>query len=115
MTTQLFTVKLKDDDAERVRQSHARAIEELQALPILSARRLRSIALPNAVEVEIPHGLGRVPQMVSVSPPLGAASVGLISLVVGKHASGAPIDPSQSICLLASAFGSTITVDVMVW
>lgn len=111
----LLDVQLDDDDAERVRRSHAEAIGELQSFPVLTVNVIRDVSLPNGAEVEIPHKLGRRFQSYSLSATRGAAASGRIGEVRGAHTSGLPIDPAKALCLQAVGYGATVLVDVTVW
>jgi len=112
---QILDAKLEDDNAERVRQSHAAAIREIQSAPVLSANIVKDVVLPNGSEVEVSHGLGRRPNFVSLGVVRGAAADGRIGEIRGLHSGGQPIDASRYICLQAVDYGATITLDVMVW
>lgn len=108
------SIRLADPDAERVRQSHARAIADLQSGPAASTRVILDVIVPNNGAVLVPHGLGRIPRIVLVSPVRGAATVGVIGELRGTHPSGAAIDRRQSVCITAAGFGADVTVDVEV-
>lgn len=112
---QIIDAKLADDNAERVRKSHADAIREIQDLPAASVRIVRGVVLPNGVETEVVHGLGRLPKAVCPGAPMGAATPGLIALFGSVHGSGAPIDRTKVVVLVAVGYGATITVDVVFW
>jgi hypothetical protein len=114
--TQPVTAKLADLQAERVRINTDRRIGELQALPITGATVLAGIQLPTSTDVFVPHGLGREPSMVIVSPPypIVLTSGGIFELR-GVSSLGGPIDRSQAIVLRAFDWGITVTVDVMVF
>ncbi|HKP06413.1 MAG TPA: hypothetical protein VJU58_04095 [Microbacterium sp.] len=108
----LLAIKLADDAAERVRQSHAQGIVELQGLPASATVVINDVQLPDNVVVLIPHRLGRRPRITLHSPPRGAATIGLVSEVIDV-AGGNP-DRTKFIALRANGMGATITVDVEV-
>jgi hypothetical protein len=104
----LLAITLKDELLERVRSNMARAIAELQQLPLSRARVLTGIALLNGVSTPIAHGLGR-PVTVLVSPVRGATSTGLVEEIRdGSH------DRSKYVVLKASGYATTVTVDLVV-
>jgi hypothetical protein len=90
-----LSIRLADPDAERVRQSVADAIQEIQSLP---ASGLRVIA----------HKLGRAPSWVGPSAIRGAITVG----VVGEFRDRA--DRTQIVEIAATGYGATITIDLLV-
>lgn len=102
------SLRLDDETAERVRRSHAEAITALQAAPAVSAVVLADVALVDAVATPIPHGLGRVPRRVLVSPSRGATSTGRIV----ETRDG--IDREKYLVLTATGHGATIKVDIEV-
>lgn len=95
-------------DYELVRREHARKIIELQQLPSTATRILNDRELASGVTTLIPHGLGRAPKIVLVSPPRGASSTGRIEEV------RTAVDRTKYIALVATGWGATITVDVEV-
>jgi hypothetical protein len=99
-------IKLADKGAERVRQSHAEAIRELQSLPLASAR-IFTVSLASGKVTAIAHGLGRAPRMVLLSAPRGATAAGYINELRTD-------DRSQFVHLQANSFGATVEVEVMV-
>lgn len=113
MLTQPLPIRL-EGDAERVRQSHHNAIRELQDVPIVGAVLVRDVAIPNNGTVLVSHKLGRRPVFVWLSAPrvaLGSGAVsGSIFDVLGTGA-----DRTQTLSLTAADFGTTVTVDVMVF
>lgn len=111
----LVDAKLADDNAERVRKSHADAIREIQDLPAASVRIVRGVVLANGVETEVAHGLGRLPIAVLPGAPMGAATVGFIAQFGSVHTNGAPIKRTEVVVLQATGYGATITVDVVFW
>lgn len=104
-------VRLADADAERVRRSHAEAIRELQAVPIVGGSLVRDIELPDGVNVPVPHGLGRK-AAVFISPAQfsGSATTGRI-----REVRSASYDPAKYVVLRASGWSETITVDAWVF
>lgn len=111
-----LTTRLADPDSEAVRRNHEQRITEFQRLPIAGGELIRNVAIPNASDRLVPHGLGRAPLMVIVSPPRGANAVGMVRELRGTNPfSGAPIDSAKAVCLRADSFASTITVDVLVF
>jgi hypothetical protein len=117
----LLDARLADEVADRVRQSHAGAIRELQQLPLVGALCIQGVRLVNTVETEISHRLGRAPLMVWVSPPVAIPTPltsGLIVQYRGRHGNagtGPPIDATRVIVLAAFNWGADITVDVVVF
>jgi len=103
------SIRLADEDAERVRRSHEEAIRELQSLPSSRSVIVSNKELADGVATQISHGLGRVPDFFAVSPPRGATSTGRI---VESRPSG--LDRSKFIVLTATGWGGTITVDLEV-
>lgn len=98
-----------DGDAERVRREHEQAIRALQDLPGTATRIINDVGLTDGVETPIAHGLGRVPRMVTPSPPRGPSSTGRIEEVRSSSH-----DRTKFVVLKASGWGATITVDVEV-
>lgn len=107
-------LRLADAAAEQVRRSHAQAIAEMQGIPVLGLRVL-TVEIPNASEIRLAHRLGRRPQMVLVSVPRGAISVGIVRDTTAAPTTGSAPDPTSLLCLRADGFGATITVDVAVF
>jgi hypothetical protein len=106
---QLIGAQLQDPTAERVRQSHAAAIQELQDTPLAGARVLKDRELADGVVTPIAHGLGRAPVFVAVSPARGGATGGSVTeLREGT-------DRSKFVVLEATGWGATVTVDVLVF
>lgn len=94
-----------EGSAEVVRREHERAIRELQALPTADVAIISDISLVDGVETPVAHRLGRLPRMLSVSPPRGASSTGRIEEVRTG-------DRTQVVTLKATGWGATITVDI---
>jgi hypothetical protein len=103
----LLAVKLADELLERVRRNFADAISEIQRLRITGARVLEGIELDDGVETLVSHTLGRR-AVVFVSPVRGAASAGRIDELRDG------VDASKFIKLMASGYGATVTVDLLV-
>jgi hypothetical protein len=99
------TVQLADPVAERANRNHRERIDEIQKQPAVAARVVRNVALPNATQVSVPHGLGRVPMFVAPSPARGGSSNGAIAEVLRN---------ATVVVLEASGWGATVTVDLMV-
>lgn len=112
---QTLTVRLADPDAERVRQSHADAIAEIQAQPAVGAVILDDVQLADNAEIPIPHKLGRAPRMICISPPRGAASAGSIRDFGGlSPLTGQRVDRTKFLLLRTDGWGATIKVDIEV-
>lgn len=110
-----ITVRLDDDDAEKVRRNHEQRIAELQALPASNMTVVRGVVLPSGspgASVAIAHGLGRAPIWVGPSAPRNVATIGVIVDLGSVDLSGNPIDRSKVVVLLGSGYGAAITVDV---
>jgi hypothetical protein len=104
----LLVVTLKDELLERVRSNFARAIAEIQKLPIVQTRHLNGITLLNGVPTPIAHGLGRSVR-VFVSPVRGATSTGYVEEIRdGSH------DSTKYVVLRANGYTTTVTVDIEV-
>lgn len=113
--TPLVAVRLADADAERVRQSHASAIKEIQSADLASAKIISDVSLPDGVPVAVAHGLGRAPRFVAPSILRGGVTTGLLVEYRSSHPStGAPVDRTRFILIAAFAFGATITLDLLV-
>jgi len=101
-----LAITLKDEDADRVRRSHAEALTELQRLqPTI----ISGVELVDGKATTVSHGRGRAPRIVVVSAVRGAVTAGYIN---ETRPSG--VDRSRSVVLQADGFGATVTVDVMV-
>jgi hypothetical protein len=117
-----LSIRLSDSDADRVRQSHAQAIAELQSLPVASLRVIRDVVVASGNSVTVAHGLGRAPVWVGVSAVRwdGAAFVasGTFFDRGASDANGNPIDRTKVIVLAADGFTSggsvVLTVDLAV-
>ena len=98
-------LKLDDETAERVRDSHHKAIEEMQSLPGVRTRIVPGVSLVDGVATPVSHKLGRIPLFVTASIPRGAVSAGYI-VETSRDA--------QSVTLTANGYGATIVVDLAV-
>jgi hypothetical protein len=106
---QLADVAHEDPKLEEMRRDHRAAIAELQTLPLAGAVIKRDVTLQSGVATPVPHGLGRIPNIVIPSVPRGAVSAGFIVEVRdGKFRR------DQYITLTASGYGATITIDLTV-
>lgn len=87
-----------------------KAIDELRRSIIELARDVRShdvtITLLNAVALVVHHGLGRPTINYSVSAPVGPLATGRIEEVSRT---------SESVTLMATGFGATVSVQVRFW
>ena len=107
--TNIKAVRLVDPTADEVRQNHAACIAELQGMPAATAEIISNVELADGVTTYIPHGLGRAPRMVIVSP-----------IFVGSSTSGRfvedrdGVDRTKAIKLTSIGFGSAVTVDLEV-
>lgn len=98
--------KTSPTDLERIRRNIVDAVRELQRLPVVSTALKAGIELADGKTVHIPHGLGRAPSMVLVSPPRGTAATGRIEEVRDG------IDRDKYVALKATGWSATVTVDV---
>ncbi len=99
-----LSIALKDEDADRVRRSHAQAIEELQRLQPTFV----TVELEDGKPTSVKHGRGRIPKFVGTSAVRGAVSAGYINEI----RSG--VDRTKTVVLQADDYGATVTVEVMV-
>lgn len=112
--TPSLTIKLDDDQAERVHRNIEQRLLEIQASPALSSMTLANVVLADNAETVVPHGLGRIPTVL-VSPPMGAASGGVIRDFGSKSPlTGVINDRTKSILLRCDGFGAAITVNIVV-
>lgn len=120
----LDRAKIKDGVTEAVCESLREAVREIQGLPGLVRDVIKNVRLNGtlfAATTNVPHRLGRKPQMVRVSVPR-VAPADLASLTAGvivdagtaDLATGAPIERERVIQLGAQGFGVNIIVDVEV-
>lgn len=105
-----LSVKL-EGDAERVRRSHHEAIVEQQGLVASATQVVNDVSLVDSAVTLVPHGLGRAPRVVLVSPPRNAVSAGLLVELTDPASNP---DRTKYAALRASGFGATVTVDVEV-
>lgn len=118
----LDNVRLADPTAERMRASHAQAIQEMQSLPAMGLRVIKDVTVVNNNSVMVSHGLGRAPQWVGVSAVRwdGAAFIdsGTVFDRGTTDANGNPIDRTKFLVFAAHDFTSagsiTLTFDVLV-
>lgn len=103
-------LKLDDPKAEQVRVSTTQAVTEMQGRPAMGLKVIPSIQLPNLTAVLVPHGLGRAPLFACASFERGATTAG----VIAAFPYDGSYDPTQYLKLIASSYGATITVDVLV-
>jgi len=106
--TPIKTGQLDDPKIEEFRRNIARCLRELQEMPASSTVIIESVSLVDSTATVIPHGLGRVPRIVLVSPPRSATATGRIVETRDN------IDRSRAIILTATGHGATITVDIEV-
>jgi hypothetical protein len=103
-----LTISLKGEDEQRANVNHSDRITELQSLPFSRAKIITAIALEDAVEHRINHGLGRAPTWVGVSVVRGALNAGRIVETRDTR------DRTETIYLTATGHGATITIDLVV-
>jgi len=104
----LLAVNLPDDASERVRLSHAKAIEELQAAPTIASK-IVTCSLADGVVTPVAHELGRVPAFVTASIIRGATATGrIVEVRDGKQ------NRAKFVTLVATGHGATISVDLLV-
>jgi hypothetical protein len=101
-----LSVRLADETAERVRQSHARAITDLQRR--LEAKVVRAVVLPDGVRTSVSHDLGREPLWIGPSAIRGSVTVGCVV----EFRDG--VDRVQRVDIAASGYGATVTIDLLV-
>jgi hypothetical protein len=100
--------KLADPGAERVRHSHDQRIRELQSVQIMGGALVSDIALPDGVDVFIPHGLGRKARAFMTPPrATSSATTGRI-----REVRTGSVDPERYICLRADGWGETVYLDI---
>lgn len=68
---------------------------------------IRGVALPDATDVPVSHGLGYGYEHVSVSPPSGPVTSGRVEILVSPNA-------AKTVVLRATGYGATVTVDLRV-
>lgn len=101
--------KFQDVFLEGVRREHADKIVELQKLPAAELKVISDVSLVDATDKPVPHGLGRNPKCVLVSPPRGASSTGRIEEVRSSS-----YDRTKVVVLKATNWGATVLVDLVV-
>jgi len=120
--TLLARIRL-EGDAERVRQSHAQAITELQSGVAVDAKVIREVTVPGTAVAGGPiisHGLGRPPVFVGISAirvkPADLASMtsGTVMESGATTFTGGALNRSESIQIGAFGFTVPIIVDLLV-
>lgn len=106
---QLLAIRLADENAERVRKSHAEAIGEWQGSAAAGLKVIAGIQLADGVNTPIPHGLGRAARWVAPSAVRGASTTGRI-----EEVRDSVYDRERVVVLKATDWGATVTVDVLV-
>ncbi len=106
--TTLPSRSLPDKAQEEVRRDHHGAIVELQSTPFARAKIFSNVKLEDGVSTVIPHGFGRPPLMIIVSPVRGSSTPGRI---VEDFAT---TNRATHVKLVAADFGETVYVDVAV-
>ena len=104
---------LPDVASEQVRRDHAQAIAELQKAPAASTQIINGVELANAAYTRVPHGLGRAPRMVTISP-IFAGSAPTSGRIFEERGAAAGANRAKAIVLYATGYGSAITVDIEV-
>lgn len=104
-----LTLRLPDEDAERVRRNHEQRIAAQEARP--EPVFVRDVVLVDKTPTTVSHKLGRIPRWVGISAVRGAATTGSIQ---DNTLSTAGIDRTQSVVLKAIDWSATITVDLRV-
>jgi hypothetical protein len=114
--TKPAVIRLDDPAAERARDSHAAAIEELQSLPAAQLTIVGEFVVPDGGSVLVNHGLGRKPRMVILSPPrVEFGTPGLVAGGLGPiDLPGPTVDRTQQLRIFATGFGVPLTVVVAV-
>ena len=108
-----LSIKLDDDDTERVCRSIRNAVVELQKLPAVSLTVIAGVQLTNAITTPVKHGLGRAPLFVGFSAVRNPTTVGTITAGVIVEMDSP--DRASYINLQASGYTVTpIVVDVLV-
>ncbi len=102
-----LSIKLTGD-AERVRQSTADAIREMQAAPGVGLLVVRDVVLVDGVRTPVAHRLGRAPSWVQASLVRG----GIVPGGIFEFRDG--VDLAQRVEITASGWGATVTIDLLV-
>lgn len=116
MSVRLLPALLKriaDETIDSVVRNIHQRIDQLQRNPLMGAKFIKGIELPDAVDVPVRHGLGRQASIL-VSPPYAKTG----SVVTGHirdrtRLEADAFDPSQFIVLQAEDWGTTVYVDVV--
>lgn len=82
-----------------------RFISRLSTSKLSEFTLLLSNSLPAATSIRIPHGLGRTPQFIFLSPVRGSTTPGIITEISRD---------SNAITLQANGYGATVSVDLAV-
>ena len=104
-----LSIRLADQDPDRVIRDLQQKIRELQALPLTSARVIQVVTLADSALTPVRHGLGRIPIWVRESTVRGATSSGRI-----VETRDGTLDRTQFVALTATGWGATITIDLLV-
>lgn len=112
------TPRLGDIHAEQARVEHEQKIRELQDLPTAGLELITGITLIDNTPTPIAHVLGRLPKWIVASTPRSAKNTVLLNGAVQELRHPTPgatgVDRTKMVVLLATGFGSTITVDLAV-
>lgn len=113
-----LAARFPDVAIDGLRRNVDQRIGELQALPLVDAVVIPDVILPSGVVTAIPHKLGRVPRGHALSAVRSVAAPA--SGVIREHrdtfpGTGAAIDRARILVLVATNYGTTVTVDVTVW
>lgn len=95
-------------EVDRSLQAHRLALQELQEA-VLTEAVVVPTSLPDATDVEVRHGLGRLPVWVAPSAVRNASSSGRIEEIRDTNR-----DRRKVVVLRATGWGATIDVDVVV-
>lgn len=106
---QLDGSELEDDVADRVRVTHAQAIQQMQGGLFFDAKLIKDVTLANGVDTPISHGLGRA-AFVIVTPARGTDVSGTIT-----ETRSATWDRKKFVVLHADGFTADPVVDVVVF
>jgi hypothetical protein len=109
---QTLALRVADAITDKVLRSHRDCILELQGVPILRGKLIRNIALPDAAEVVVSHGLGHRAALFLAIPRRGDFSPTPGTLFDITHLRTSKVDPNESSVLTANDYGGTITVDL---
>ena len=110
-------LSVDDPTVDRILDSHARGLSEIQLLPAFGLRVVQNVELVEAKNTFVAHPLGRLPVFVGVSAIRGALTAGMVrDITDGKLPSifASPVDRNRFVVLRADGYGATIHVDIMV-